>query len=268
MGQVLDTVTFQTTAPGVAAFATATAAAGDSFTVRNANLASQVTLLQHWVWNNAAGTTRIRSPKLHDNVQGIRREIIAAQVDITETFALGQRLYPQDTLIVEMEGSATGGQIETGSMLIYYQDFPGIAGSFIDLNILRANTVNLFSPVINTTPGVTGGYSGTTAINATEDLYIANTWYAVLGMICTARCATIAVRGPDTGNLRCSCPGETLKQDVTARWFALLTAWYGLPLIPCFNSANKASTFIDIVSNQTGTATNVNLMLAQLTGLT
>jgi hypothetical protein len=267
MGAVIDTITFQATAPGVAAFAASIPASGDSFTVRNTALTDPIFMLQHWAWNQTAGSLRVRSPKLHDNVQGIRREVPAAAVDITESFAVPQRLWPQDTLIFEQMGSGTAGQIETGSALLYYGNFPGISATLIDLPTLQKNVVNLFSPIVTPTPGVGGGYTGAVAINATEDLYIANTWYALLGYMTSARCATVSVRGPDTGNLRCSGPGEPLKQDVTARWFVLLTAWYGLPLIPCFNSANKQSTFLDVVTNQTGGALNVNLMLAQLSGV-
>jgi len=268
MGAVLDTVSFQVTAPGTGAFVASTPATGDSLTIRNTALTDPIFLLNHWVWNNAAGTTRIRSPKLHDNVQGIRREVVAAQVDFTESLVVPQRFWPQDTLIVEQTGSATAGQIETGSILIYYANFPGIAATFIDLPTLQKNIINLFSNIVSITPGVAGGYSGALAINATEDLFIANTWYAILGFAASARVATIAVRGPDTGNLRASAPGEPGKQDITVRWFPLLTAWYGIPLIPVFNSANKASTFIDVVSNQTGGALSVNVMMAQLAGVT
>jgi len=268
MGAVLDTVTFQTTAPG-ATFTAATPATGDSLTVRNTALTDPIFLLNHWVWNhNLGGTTRIRSPKLHDNVQGIRREVILGQVDFTESLVLPQRLWPQDTLIVEMTGDTTAGYIDIGSMLIYYANFPGIAATLIDLPTLQKNVINLFSNIVSITSGTTGGYSGAAAINSTEDLFIANTWYAVLGMIVNARVASVCLRGPDTGNLRASVPGEPGKQDVYARWFPLLTAWYGIPLIPCFNSANKASTFIDVVANDLSATPSVNVMMAQLAGVT
>src|SRR5215471_8052557 len=195
MGAVLDTISYQATAPGVAAFAASVPASGDSFTVRNTALTDPIFLLQHWVWNQAAGSLRVRSPKLHDNVQGIRREAVAGQVDFTESLVVPQRLWPQDTLIFEQQGSATAGQIETGSALIFYANFPGVSGTFLDLSQVQKNVVNLFSPIVAITPGAAGGYSGAAAINASEDLYIANTWYGLLGFLVSARCASVCVRG-------------------------------------------------------------------------
>lgn len=124
MGLGMELISGRATAPG-ATLTALTMAAGNSLTVRFANLNSKIYLINMWAQNNAAGIFRVRSPKLHDNVQGIRYRIDAA--DPVPLFPLGasQILTPQDTLIAEISGSATGGQIEQGQLLIWYADLPG-----------------------------------------------------------------------------------------------------------------------------------------------
>lgn len=259
----LDTVSGFVTAPGNN-FTAWTMAAGDSLTVRNANPAKRSLLLAAWPWNNAVGTLRVRSPKLHDNVQGIRVNALAASVYNELWSAAMQTLYPQDTLVVEQTGSATAGQIETGSLLVYYEDLPGVAGRFISTADLLKRMVNVFTDEVTCTPAATGGYSGQQAFNASFDLSQANTDYALIGYSVSARCATVSLRGPDTGNLRVSGPGEPTIRNITTDWFKHLSDTSGIPLIPVINSANKAGTFIDVVSNQTAGQVTIDLIMAQL----
>src|SRR5262252_7902425 len=70
-GPALDTVTYTGTAIG-ASLVAGTIATGDSFQIRNTNGGSPAWLLQAWSDHQVAGIVRIRSPKFHDNVDGIR----------------------------------------------------------------------------------------------------------------------------------------------------------------------------------------------------
>jgi hypothetical protein len=263
MGSAIDTVSGFVTAPG-ATFTPWTNGLGDTMQVRNSNPAKRTLLLEMWAHNQTAGTLRLRSPKLHDNVQGIRASVTAASADFLLPYQISQNLYPQDILIAEQTGTVTGGQIESGSLLIYYEDLPGVAGRFIDGPGLQKRGVNVVNVELAMTPGAAGGYSGQLALNAQFDLLQANTDYACVGYVVSARCATVALRGPDTGNLRCSGPGEPSKRDQTCEWFWKLSQWTGIPLCPIINSANKAGTFGDCVQNQAAGAVTVNWIFVQL----
>ena len=262
MPAALDTVSFSVTAPGATITAT-TAVTGDSLTVRNSLLTAPVYLLNHWAWNVTAGIMQVRSPKLHDNVRGLRKRVLANSVEVTEAIGAPQKMFPQDTLIVELSGGGAG-EIDTGSMLFYYTDLPGQAAALIDVPTLQKRIVNLFTVEVPVTTSGSAGYSGGVAINSSFDFFQANTWYAILGALVDARCASVCIRGADTGNLRVSVPGETTRQDVTSRWFVLLSHYLNLPLIPLINSANKAGTIVDILGNNTATTSNVNVIMAQL----
>jgi hypothetical protein len=263
MPPALDTVTSTGTAIG-ATLAATTIASGDSFTVKNAPLTSDVFLVQFWTDNQVAGQVRIRSPKFHDNVDAIRSR---AQIGVLKgLLPMGamQRLYPQDTEIVELAGSAVGGDIESVVQQIYYADLPGQSARLFNWDQIRPKIQHILGVRLAITLGTTAGYNGARAINADVDLLQANQDYAVLGMTTDVETAAVCLRGPDTGNLRVSVPGEPDLTEDTAWWFKLLSQWTGLSLIPVINSANKGATLVDCVNDENGGTANVTIWLAML----
>lgn len=266
MPPALDTVTSTGTAIG-AALAATTAVSGDSLTVKNANLSTDVWLLNFWVDAQVAGMVRIHSPKMHDNTDGIRSRTRLNNLEPILPWGVPQRMVPQDTEIVELAGSAVGGDIESVVQLLYYADMPGQAARFLTPDALRPRVKHHFGNRLAITVGSTAAYTGARAINADQDLLQANTDYAVLGMSSDLRVSAICLRGPDTGNLRVSVPGGADVQGSMKRadWFFRdLSFWYGLPLIPIINSANKGATQIDVMGDENGGTANVTLWLAML----
>lgn len=263
MPPALDTVTGTTTAVG-ATLAAATAATGDSFTIKNAVLSSDVFLLQAWADLQATGSIRVRSPKFHDNVDAIRTRVQAGVLKPLLPLGQPQRLYPQDTEIVEIAGSATAGDIESICQLIYYSDLPGQAARLQTFDALKSRVKNVVGVRLAITLGSTAGYNGARAINADVDLLKANTDYALFGMTTDTEAASVCLRGPDTGNLRVSVPGEPDSTEDTMWWFRLLSWHYSLPLIPIINSANKGATLVDCVNDENGGTANVVIWLGEL----
>jgi hypothetical protein len=269
MPAAIDTVTSTGTAIG-ASLAATTVAGGDSLQVKNTNGNTPAWMLQFWVKNQAAGEVRIRSPKMHDNVDNIRARVQTGLVDYLQPLGIRQRLFSQDVMVVELAGSAVGGQIEDVCQMIYYEDLQGQSQRLIDEPTLVGRmqladqSFNLLTVRLAITCGTTAGYGGSRAINGDADLLKANTDYAVLGMDSDLRVAAITLKGPDTGNLRIPTPGEIGKQHIWPEWFRRVSNAYKLPLIPVINSANKGATFIETVSDQAGGTANVRVFLAQL----
>lgn len=263
MGLAMELISGRATAPG-ATLTALTMAAGNSLTVRNAALTADIRMLDMWALNNAAGIFRIRSPKLHDNVQGIRYRVVAS--DPVPMFPSGayQKLTAQDTLIAEISGSAVGGQIEQGQALIWYADLPGSQARLANWSDIAPRVVNYLTVEVAVTPGVTGGYSGQVAINSTFDLLQANTDYAILGGMTDVLCAAVRITSPDFANFGVGFPGFLNNRNFPGRFFKELNLMTGQPTIPIFNSANKNGTLVDVVQNQAGTAVNVTLILVQL----
>jgi hypothetical protein len=83
-------------------------------------------------------------------------------------------------------------------------------------------------------------------------------------MTVDTECAAICLRGPDTGNLRVSCPGEPSLVHHVNYWFKRLSVAFALPLIPIINSANKGGTLIDAVNDENAGTANVVIWLGEL----
>ena len=263
MGAALEVIAGRVVAPG-ATLTPWTVNTGNSLTIRNAPLDRRIYIVQAWAVNQAAGILRIRSPKLHDNVQGIRLRVTAARGFPLFPSPVMQTVTPQDVLTVEQSGSATAEDVEMGALLIFYEDLPGI-----DARLMRAEDVlprvkHIFTVENTLTVGTTGDWSGEEAINSEFDLFKANTDYALLGYRVSTRCGTVRYRGADTGNLGVGGPGEPELNWLLGYWFVHLSQTYALPTIPIFNSANKQGILIDAHQDENGTAVTVTSIFAEL----
>lgn len=269
MGRGLELITSQVTAPG-AVLTAAVANAGNSLQIRSADVKSKVLLIESWAFNQVAGTLRIRSPRLHDNVNGIRTRVPAASVlpkypGIVQG-GFGQFLIPQDTLIIEQSGSGVGGQIEENSQLIYYDSLPGISARLIDYPTLIRAGINVATVEASIVTVITGQYGGALALNAAANFQNlkANTDYALVGGQVDTRCTSVRILGVDFGNLGVGFPGEPSIQDVLSAFFINLSLSMNIPLIPVLNSANAGSTTIDIATNQAGGTMIADIYLVEL----
>lgn len=259
----LDTVVSTGTAINTTLAAT-TIAAGDAFQIKNGAPNSDILLLQLWVDNQAAGSVRIRTAKMHDNVDAMRYRVLAGVIKPLIPVGAPQKLYPQDVETVELAGSATAGDIESVVQQIYYADLQGQAARLQTWDQIKGRIRNLLGLRVAITLGSTAGYNGSRAINADVDLLKANQDYALLGMTTDTECAAVCLRGPDTANLRVAVPGEPDLTEDSSWWFRWLSVNYMLPTIPIINSANRGGTLVDAVNDENGGTANVVLHLAEL----
>lgn len=251
MGQVAEVIGASGTAIG-AAIAALTAVTGDSLAVRSTTEGKRVDLVQFWADVQVAGTGRIRSPRMHDNVQGVRFDTIIADLYPLMPPGQRQRLYSNDVLNVELGGSAVAGDIEYICLMLLYEDLAGGAARFIAEDELRRRAVNL-STVENTiATGATAVWATAEAINAEFDQFHANGQYALVGYTVDAQAAAVAWRGPDTSNYRVGGPAIAADRSITVDWFIRLSRMLGVPMIPVFSAENKASTLIDALQDENG----------------
>lgn len=261
MGLALEILNGRATNPGATPTALAMST-GDSLTVRNATPGSRIRLTNVWAEAATAGLVRVRSPRLHDNVQGIRLGTVAASTRALLGDDVNQNLYAQDQLIAEIAGG--GAEVDAMALCVFYDDLPGADARLETWAGIQGRIRNILSvETSHTTSATAGDYGGSVAINSSFDLLKANTDYALLGYEVNTEVLSVGWRGPDTGNVRAGGPA-TREGIETRDWFVGLSEGLGSPAIPVINSANKGGTNVDLVATQVSTAVIVRSILAEL----
>lgn len=259
----LELITAQGTAIS-ATISALTAATGDSLAVRNTGNANPARILQLWADVQVAGTLRVRSPKMHDNVQGIRYDTIVSDPRPLLPWGVGQPVYPNDVIVAELAGSAVAGDIEYLCLLLHYPELPGSAGQFVGPDDVMRRAVNIFTVENTIATGTGGGYTGAEAINVEFDQFHAGGKYALLGYTVDAECAAVTWRGVDTGNLRVGGPGDETERELTADWFMRLSRAFSMPLIPVFSAENKGGITVEAVQDENGADVTLTSVFAEL----
>lgn len=261
MGIAAQVVSGRVTNPG-ATITAVTMDTGDSNTVRNANPGIPIRLLSAWAMGATAGVVRLRSPLLHDAVQGIRLRFSANNPDPLLPEYIGQLLMPQDVLTIEQSGG--GAETDMLSLLVEYDDLPGASAQLSTWDAIRDQIEYVAGVECNLTTGATAGqYGDSQALNANFDLLKRNRYYAVLGYLTDTAFGTLGLTGADFGNLRVGGPGST-RNELTSGWFVDLAVRENAPRIPVFNSANVAGVTVDVATPATATAINVTFICALL----
>lgn len=250
MDIALEVVSVQATAPGTTA-SSFTAVSGDSLQVRDAKGAKLVSM---WGTRQSPGNFRITSPLIHDAVVGLGHQINSGSAQL-HRLGVPQKLTPQDNLVATGTGSSTAGDIESNSLLLAYEDLAGICGKFITFETLVQQGEELYDSENTLSLGTSGGYSGSELLNSEEDQLKANMDYAIVGLTLGGNVSTLNTVGwtsPDWGNLRVGMPARTSQSRWTSDYFASLSRWMGMPLIPVFNASQKNSVFIDGLGSEDG----------------
>lgn len=237
---------------------------GDSLTVRSFDQSKKAWLLNTWALVTAAGATEIHSPRMHDNVHAIRFRVAANQPAPLLPLGQPQRVYPVDTLTVQLSGDNTAGRIQPQALMMYYEDVPGLSARFMKPADVFGRCANIYAVETTVTLGTGGDYSTAVAINANFDQFIANTDYALLGYVPDIAVGSVHWRGADVGNVRVGGPGFNNLPHFTSEWFMRISEELNLPLVPIFNSQNKGGILVDALMTQAGGTLNLISVFAQL----
>lgn len=261
MGLAIDTILAATVNPGAGPTAATVTASGDSLTVRNFGTADRAYLEQIIRMGTTAGFAQVRSPRLHDNVSGIR----ITPGESPSVFALpayvGQVLYSGDALIAELSGGAA--ETDIMALSVFYSNLQGSNARLHSWGDIAGNIAYVKPVRVAVTSSATIGAWTDTAITTTENLLEAGSDYAVLGYTTNTALGVVGVRGQETGNLRvCGC-GAT-SEFATSDYFIYLSEKTGRPHIPVFNSNNAGNVQVSVAAATASVSSTVELILAQL----
>lgn len=265
MGYGIETVVGGYTAAATATVQAFTANSAQSFNVRALAPGSMASIRQIWTQSSAAGQTRIRSPRLHDDVVGLAVDHLANNVSPLTGETLDQPIYSQDTLIVEDNWVVAPAAVAQGiGFQVYYDDVPGISANFDTWANIAPKVQSYYGVYVTASSAAAPqNWGAGVAINNSQDNFKANSWYALLGYITNVRFTALSVLGTDLGNLYVGGPGS-VDPLVTRNYFYNLERITGKPSIPIINSQNKGATLVQIADNVASTAYTVGLLFAYL----
>ena len=261
--RALDLTGFTTTAPG-AGGAAMTVFTGQPATVRNSPDGSPIRLLGAWTKAQATGFTQVVYPSGNDTTRNLRWENVANQPGNMFPRGFGAMLKAQDALTLTQAGSAVAGDVELAHLLVHYEDLPGIDQKLLSVEDVSARQVRPVTIQGTITPTAASLFSGATAVAAFTQFLRGNTEYAWLGYKLSAVCGAIAMSGPSTGNLQVGGPGLTSPDAETVNWFPHMSEWWGMPMVPTFNTADSAGTFFSVTQDENLTAVVASLFLMEL----
>jgi len=265
MGRALEIIGGAAVAPG-AALTAVTMFTGNSRTVRAGAGDSPIRILSAWAhFQGTAGIMQIRSSLMHDNVRGFRASPLVNNSLENWPAGFAQPVYPNDSLTIELAGSAVAGDIEQCALLIAYDDLPGVSGNFITGEEARARCKNVITVQQTLALGTAGGWSGQETLNAESDLLKRGRKYALLGGYAQTTILAIRYQSSDWGNLGIGVPGFAGEPDHNAIYFVELSDYFGIPCVPVIDADNVASILVDASMNETAAATVITTVLAEIT---
>jgi len=260
MGVAIDTVLGAAHNPSTTPTAL-TMATGDSLTVRNFFPPAAAWLEKVMRSGAATSTIQIKSPTMHDNVEGLQYISSESPSQFFFPKQAAQPMRAQDNLTV----TTTGGTAEYDlvGLSLYYTDLPGIQARLrMPADVLpHAKQYKVIQ--VACTSAATPGTWVDTVCTTTEDLLVANTDYAVLGYLTDVACGLVGVKGIDTGNLRVCGPGTASSRDTT-NFFLEWSEREGRPHVPIFNSANKNGFYVSVADTGVSTAVKAQLIVAEM----
>jgi hypothetical protein len=172
---------------------------------------------------------------------------------------IDQPIFPSDVMTVSAVG-ADNDKVNV-TVVIFYQDIPGVAARLITAGEARARGGNVVGIKTSLTPGA-GNWGSSVALNASDNRLHANTDYAVIGLNSDLPLSAVGLSGIDTGNLRTGGPVLGDGDHDASLWYDLAES-YDAALIPVINSNNAGSTFLQAAATVT-TAAEVDVMLVEL----
>lgn len=209
----------------------------------------------------AVDFVRVRSPRMHDANQGLRLFTGTGQPENMLPWGTDTQVFSSDTPLFEIDATGAGTGVLTAT---YGYDNLGSGSVMLATwDEVRPRIKALMANSFVVTAGAIGAWGAGVPLNNTTDNMKADSTYALLGYICSAKVATFAINGSDTGNFDVAFPGDPTS-DRTRDYFIAMSRESGRPSIPLIQANNRGGTIVKSTDSAAATASTVSLILAEL----
>ena len=243
----------------------AVAATGDSLDIQAYVPGTIAELLGVHAQQSQAGYHQITAPSFSDTTRGLRYEVGAVTGGNISAIPVQQGLQRQERLSITIVGNTSASTFNTGCLSVLYQNLPGRVGFYLSPDQLRARGVRALTVYLEVTGAAGTAWSGREVITAESDLLRTTRPYALLGATTNVTTTAVGVTAPDWSNGRVAIPGLGNSPPMPQNWFTELSAMCMVPLIPVFDSGNKSSIYVDVLTDVSGTKI-ITLHLVELSG--
>lgn len=215
------------------------------------------------IWASGATTdfVRVRSPRMHDANQGLRLRTGTIQNANLLPWGSEIQVYSSDVPTVEIDATGAGSGVVV--VTYGYDDLSTGAPKLANWSEIQSRIIDVMDTEVSVTSGAIGAYGVAAAVNSSFDNFKADFTYAVLGYVCSAAVACVALNGPDTGNFDIGMPGDSDARE-TRDYFVRLARDSGRASIPMIQANNRGGTVLKSVDSAAATAVKVSLTLARL----
>lgn len=269
MPPALETVTAynnpSTTTAGT--YTTYTAQAGQSLTIRSADSDPAGNMIQVFADGGVQHYAQIKSARMHDYVVGTTFAV-PANTGFSVSYQVTPETYQEPIWNVDLltvQSTTVASQTAATNYLIGMQMYYSNLGSATQRMMTPAQVSQYSNPTQKVgdhyvtwcrpqSAGTAGQLGTGVAINATNDQYWADGFYALLGYLCPVGVGAVLVQGIDTSNLYVGGPGSA-DPKVTRNYFQDLSNAQGAALVPVIKANNKATTFIYVADPGTTSTT-------------
>lgn len=252
---------------------TLTADTGDSLAVANYDTGG-ARILEAWAIDSASVAelqlVYSRPESSHDQSHGIRFGVPAlvpgGAGNVAAHMLLGGLVtlpvFKSDTPTISVSGTAADAVVL--SYVTEYDDLPGVSASFASweqVKNYRKSTVGIQCTAVAS--ATKGAYGTSRAINADDDRFHADSYYAILGVAVQTQVTTVSFIGPDWGGQRIGLPAGAPQVDSTS-WFVDQSIKWGKPMIPVFSSNNKANVLVQVADAAASTSPKIDFIMYEL----
>lgn len=261
MPRVLRTVTGFATAAG-AATTVATLSPGTSGTFAIDAFSSGKAYLEAiWAKGLTTDFVRYRSPRMHDNNQGLRLFLGTTLPSNLLPWGSEIQLYSSDVPIVEIDATAASSAVV--ALTYGYDDLGANGQNLASWPEVQSRIIDVSAVEVDVTAGAIGNFGAAAAINSSFDNFKADNSYALLGYTTNVASACVCINGADTGNFDIGMPGDPDPRE-TRDYFVKFAVQSGRPSIPIIQANNRAGTTLKSVDSAAGTVSKLSLVLARL----
>jgi len=261
---LLQTLAYQKDAPGTTPVL-ADPVTGDSLTLRAVSPGQKIFLVDWMLCSQGvAGEHRLIWTSAHDTSYGLAALADTEPRRIRPISRHPATFESAEVIKPYVSGSATAGEAAFGCLQMLYDQVPGAEGQYMSPDELAGRGKQPMDWIKSITHSAKLTWTDGGTLDSARDVWKRDKKYAWIGAKMGANIVALAIRGPDTGNVRVAVLPERNDRVKSLEYFIDLSQMLGRGLIPVIEGANVGATSVEFLGLATSGSENIALYFVEL----